>query len=154
MSQVTKDEQQQRRATLRPHPVRSQIVDVMRSYGRPISPARLARITGTTLGSAAYHVRTLVAAGVVELVDEGRARGAVEHFYALSRDDEEMQLSDSVDGLLGLCGALTVPSGDGSYPSPAVLDADARRQLVQVLEEVRPRVRAITASSTARSERR
>jgi DNA-binding transcriptional ArsR family regulator len=71
---------------LRAHPVRDQIVDVMRSYGKPISPTQLSRITGGTLGSVAYHVRTLVAAGVVELADEGRVRGAVEHFYALALD--------------------------------------------------------------------
>ena len=79
----TKKEKAERRASLRPHPARDQILDVMRSYGKPISPTQLARITGGTLGPSAYHVRTLVSAGVVELADEGRVRGAVEHFYAL-----------------------------------------------------------------------
>jgi DNA-binding transcriptional ArsR family regulator len=151
MTQATKKAQQQRRASLRPHPARDQIVDVMRSYGQPISPTRLARITGSTLGSVAYHVRTLVAAGVVELADEGRVRGAVEHFYALSRNDEETQLSDPVNGLLALCGALTVAAGDGGYPSPAVLDSAAREELTSILDDVRSRVRDIAASSTARA---
>ena len=86
---ATKREKQKRLATLRPHPVRDQIVDVMRSYGKPISPTRISRITGGTLGSVAYHVRTLAAAGVIELADEGRVRGAVEHLYLLvpERDD-------------------------------------------------------------------
>ena len=83
---TTKRQMEHRRATLRPHPVRDQIVDVMRSYGKPISPTQLSRITGGTLGSVAYHVRTLTAAGVVVLADEGRVRGAVEHFYMLVLD--------------------------------------------------------------------
>jgi DNA-binding transcriptional ArsR family regulator len=150
MTPPTKREQRQRRETLRPHPARDQIVDVMRSYGQPISPTRLARITGSTLGSVAYHVRTLVAAGVVELADEGRVRGAVEHFYALSRNVEETQLADPLRALLNLCGALTVADDGGGYPRTAVLDADARQNLDEILQDLRPRVREIAARSTAR----
>jgi DNA-binding transcriptional ArsR family regulator len=148
---TTKKEKQQRRATLRPHPARDQILDVMRSYGKPISPTQLARITGGTLGSTAYHVRTLVAAGVVELADEGRVRGAVEHFYALvAGDEEETQLTDPVGQLLGLCGALTVPARDGGYPRPAVLDDPARRQLQKLIAKLRPEVQGIVAAATER----
>jgi DNA-binding transcriptional ArsR family regulator len=146
----TKKQQQQRRATLRPHPARDQIVDVMRSYGRPISPTRLSKITGSTLGSVAYHVRTLVAAGVVELADEGRVRGAVEHFYALVAQEADTHLADPVGTLLGLCGTLTVPSADGGYPRPAVLDDRARGELHDVLERLRPQVREIVAVASRR----
>lgn len=111
---ATKREKDQRRANLRPHPVRDQVVDVMRSYGKPISPTQISRITGGSLGSVAYHVRTLSAAGVIELADEGRVRGAVEHLYALVRDDAP--LVDPVGNLLSICGALTVPAPDGGYP--------------------------------------
>jgi DNA-binding transcriptional ArsR family regulator len=152
MTPATKREQQRRRETLRPHPARDQIVDVMRSYGQPISPTRLARITGSTLGSVAYHVRTLVAAGVVELADEGRVRGAVEHFYALAAGAEQTQLADPVRSLLGLCGALTIASSDGGYPRPVVLDADARARIDALLEGLRPQVREIATRSTARAE--
>jgi DNA-binding transcriptional ArsR family regulator len=145
-------QQQERRATLRPHPARDEIVELMRSYGKPISPTRLAGVTGKSLGSVAYHVRTLVAAGVVELADEGRVRGAVEHFYALVRNDEDTQLGDPVRNLLVLCGALTVASGEGGYPRPAALDAESREQLVEILEGIRPRVRGIVASSTERAQ--
>jgi DNA-binding transcriptional ArsR family regulator len=148
---TTKKQMEQRRKTLRPHPARYQIVDVMRSYGRPISPTQLARITGGSLGSTAYHVRTLVSAGIVVLADEGRVRGAVEHFYALVSDEEQTQLADPVNQLLGLCGALTVPGADGGYPRPTVLDARARKQLQRVLTRLRPEVRDIVAAATARS---
>jgi DNA-binding transcriptional ArsR family regulator len=150
-SNTTKKQQQERRATLRPHPARDQIIDVMRSYGRPISPTRLAKVTGATLGSVAYHVRTLVGAGVVELADEGRVRGAVEHFYALVPNEEETQLTDPVRGLLGLCGALTVPAADGGYPRPAELDDRASAELRAMLEKLRPQVQAIVAGAVKRS---
>jgi DNA-binding transcriptional ArsR family regulator len=148
----TRRAQQQRRASLRPHPARDQIVELMRSYGQPISPTRLARITDMTLGSVAYHVRTLVSAGIIELADEGRVRGAVEHFYALVRNDEDTQLGDPVRDLLRLCSALTVASDDGGYPQPAVLDAESREELVDILEEIRPRVRGVVAGSMRRGQ--
>jgi DNA-binding transcriptional ArsR family regulator len=150
---TTKKQMEHRRATLRPHPVRDQIVDVMRSYGKPISPTQLSRIMGGTLGSVAYHVRTLVAAGVVELADEGRVRGAVEHFYALTLNEQDGTLSDPVGTLLSLCGALTVPGEAGGYPRPVALDDRARRELRGVLKELQPQVRAIAAASTARVSR-
>src|SRR4051795_5093942 len=137
---ATKRQQQQRRKTLRPHPTRDQIVDAMRSYGEPISPTRLAEVTGNTLGAVAYHVRTLLSAGVVELAEEGRVRGAVEHFYALVPDNEA-DLNDPLVGLQKLCGLLTLPNlADGGYPKPIVLDARARTQLQETLDVLRPKV--------------
>ena len=148
---ITKKQMAARRATLRPHPVRERIVDTMRSYDKPISPTELWRITGGTLGSVAYHVRTLVEAGVIELADEGRARGAVEHFYALVRDEQEPQLSESIRTLLALCGALTVPGAKGNYPQQVVLDDNARQELGGLIERLQPKVRAIASASTARA---
>jgi DNA-binding transcriptional ArsR family regulator len=149
---ATKKEMQERRATLRPHPARDQILDVMRSYGKPISPTQLARITGGTLGSTAYHVRTLVGAGIVELADEGRVRGAVEHFYAfVPGNEDEPRLTDPVGQLLGLCGALTVPDADGGYPKATVLDDPAREQLQALIAQLGPEVRTIVAAATARN---
>jgi DNA-binding transcriptional ArsR family regulator len=148
---TTKKQMQQRRESLRRHPMRDQIIDVMRSYGRPISPTQLSRIIDGTLGSTAYHVRTLVAAGVVELADEGRVRGAVEHFYALVDKDEQAQLTDPVGQLLGLCGALTVPAPDDGYPRPTVLDGPARAELQKLIAQLRPEVRSIVAAATQRT---
>jgi len=151
---ASKKEKKARRDSLRPHPARDQILDVMRSYGKPISPTQLARITGGTLGSTAYHVRTLVSAGVVELAEEGRVRGAVEHFYSLvPGDDDALRLVDPITQLLGLCGALTVPAADGGYPRPAVVDEAARALLMAVLDRLRPEVKQIVADSVARDER-
>jgi hypothetical protein len=123
----------------------------MSSYGRPISPTQLAGIIGGSLGSTAYHVRTLVAAGVVVLADERRVRGAVEHLYVLVTDDEEGQLNDPIGQLLGLCGALTVPGSDGGYPLPAILDDPARAELKNLIARLRPNVQSIVAAATKRT---
>jgi DNA-binding transcriptional ArsR family regulator len=143
----TKKSKQKRRESLRPHPARDQILDVMRSYGKPISPTQIARITGHTLGSTAYHVRVLLQAGVVVLADEGRVRGAVEHFYEPAPDDV---LTDPVAQLLGLCNALTVPDPRGGYPQSTVLDDPARAELSAVVAEIKPRVQAIALAATER----
>jgi|tagenome__1003787_1003787.scaffolds.fasta_scaffold19537163_1 DNA-binding transcriptional ArsR family regulator len=147
---ATKRQQQQRRKTLRPHPTRDQIVDAMRSYGEPISPTRLSEVTGNTLGAVAYHVRTLLAAGVVELAEEGRVRGAVEHFYALVPDNEA-DLNDPLVGLQKLCGALTLPSADGGYPVPVKLDDEARAALQKLLGTLRPKVQKIVRETAKRT---
>jgi DNA-binding transcriptional ArsR family regulator len=149
---ATKKEREKRRKTLRPHAVRDRIVDALRSCDSPLSPAQLARITGETLGSTAYHVRTLVAAGVVELVDEGRVRGAVEHFYALvSEAGSDIRTIDPIDQLVSLCGALILPGETGGQPRRAVLDDEARMRLVTILETVRPQVVEIVSESTERA---
>jgi DNA-binding transcriptional ArsR family regulator len=143
-------EQQKRRKTLRPHPARDQIVDAMRSYGQPISPTRLAEVTGNTLGSVAYHVRTLLAAGVVELAEEGRVRGAVEHFYALVPDNEA-EINDPLVGLQKLCGVLTLPTGENGYPQPVPLDDEARAQMQKLLDTMRPKVQRIVRETAKRA---
>ena len=150
---TTKREKAERRAALRPHPVRDQVVDTMRSYGKPISPTQLARVTGGSLGSVAYHVRTLVAAGVVELADEQRVRGAVEYLYILAEAETEYEntVTDPINMLLAVCGALTMPDPKGGYPSPVALDERARRDLGSVIASIQPKVRAITAQAAART---
>jgi DNA-binding transcriptional ArsR family regulator len=147
---TTRRDQEQRRKTLRPHPTRDEILDAMRSYKRPISPTRLAEVTGNSLGSTAYHMRTLLEAGVIELADEGRVRGTVEHFYALVLD-KEADLNDPLIGLQRLCGALTLPSPAGGYPRPVALDEPARAQMHQLLSLVRPRVEKIVSAAADRS---
>jgi DNA-binding transcriptional ArsR family regulator len=61
------------------HPVRVRIMAMLSE--RAASPNELSQWLGTTLGATAYHVRTLHKLGLIELVDETRVRGAVEHHY-------------------------------------------------------------------------
>src|SRR3954453_20337779 len=46
---------------------------------RKASPNQLSGWLGASLGTVAQHVRTLEQLGLIELVDETRVRGAVEH---------------------------------------------------------------------------
>jgi DNA-binding transcriptional ArsR family regulator len=61
------------------HPLRVRILALLDE--RAASPVELAGWLGATLGTVAYHVRTLERIGLIELVRETRVRGAVEHHY-------------------------------------------------------------------------
>jgi DNA-binding transcriptional ArsR family regulator len=61
------------------HPLRVRILAMLDE--RVASPNQLAGWLGASLGTVAYHVRTLEQLGLIELVDETRVRGAVEHHY-------------------------------------------------------------------------
>ena len=61
------------------HPLRVRILAMLDE--RTASPVELAGWLDASLGTVAYHVRTLERMGLVELVHETRVRGAVEHHY-------------------------------------------------------------------------
>jgi DNA-binding transcriptional ArsR family regulator len=61
------------------HPLRVRIMAMLQE--RKASPTELSVWLGSTLGATAYHVRTLYKLDLIELVDETRVRGAVEHHY-------------------------------------------------------------------------
>ncbi len=61
------------------HPLRVRILAMLDE--RKASPNQLAGWLDASLGTVAYHVRTLQQLGLIELVDETRVRGAVEHHY-------------------------------------------------------------------------
>jgi DNA-binding transcriptional ArsR family regulator len=71
------------------HPLRVRILALLDE--RTASPVELAGWLGATLGTTAYHVRTLERIGLIELVRETRVRGAVEHHY---RAKERPSVSD------------------------------------------------------------
>lgn len=79
------------------HPLRVQALSIM--VERPAtSPKELAAMLDTPVANISYHVRELEKLGLIELVDERRRRGAVEHFYRgvvrpLISDDEWEALS-------------------------------------------------------------
>ena len=61
------------------HPLRVRILAMLDE--RKASPNELAGWLGASLGTVAYHVRTLLQLGLIELVGETRVRGAIEHHY-------------------------------------------------------------------------
>ena len=61
------------------HPLRIRILAMLAD--RSASPVQLSSKLDATLGTVAYHVRTLHSLGLVELVDTRQRRGATEHYY-------------------------------------------------------------------------
>src|SRR5215204_1791406 len=61
------------------HPLRVRILAMLSE--RTASPVELAGWLDATLGTVAYHVRTLDRLGLIELTRQTRVRGAVEHHY-------------------------------------------------------------------------
>jgi len=61
------------------HPLRVRILAMLQE--RTASPSQLSEWLGATLGTTAYHVRSLHQLGLIELADETRVRGAIEHHY-------------------------------------------------------------------------
>jgi hypothetical protein len=147
----TKTEQRRRRETLRPHLVRDQVLDAMATYGRPISPVQLQRVLpDQSLGSVAYHMRVLASAGVIELADEQRVRGAVEHYYAIVADVAE-EFVDPIARLQTLCGALMELDPVTGFPRVIEPDEDTQRTLLDfLLNDVKPRVAEIIGTRARR----
>lgn len=62
------------------HPLRIRILALLEE--RDASPVQLAQHLDATLGTVAYHVRTLERLGLIEMVATHQRRGATEHVYA------------------------------------------------------------------------
>jgi DNA-binding transcriptional ArsR family regulator len=75
------------------HPLRIRILAMLAE--RSASPVQLASKLDATLGTVAYHVRTLHSLGLVELVDTRQRRGATEHYY---RAHDRPRFSDEAWG--------------------------------------------------------
>jgi DNA-binding transcriptional ArsR family regulator len=61
------------------HPLRIKILEALTDH--VASPNALAERLESDLSGIAYHTRELDRLGALELVDTGRVRGAIEHFY-------------------------------------------------------------------------
>jgi DNA-binding transcriptional ArsR family regulator len=62
------------------HPLRVRILSMLEE--RDASPVQLSEHLDATLGTVAYHVRTLERLGLIEMVATHQRRGATEHVYA------------------------------------------------------------------------
>jgi DNA-binding transcriptional ArsR family regulator len=69
------------------HPVRAKALAMMSE--RPTSPKEIAAAVGKPIGNVAYHIRELMEAGMVMLVEEKKRGGATEHFYLATTIDDE-----------------------------------------------------------------
>ncbi len=70
------------------HPLRRRILRVLGDRRERSSPARIGKEFDLHVGTVGYHVRVLDELGAVRLTDEGMVRGAVEHFYETTIEDD------------------------------------------------------------------
>jgi DNA-binding transcriptional ArsR family regulator len=66
------------------HPTRVRLLAMLRE--QRASPVQLSDRLGVSLGTTAYHVRTLKALGLIKLVGTRQRRGATEHYYEAVED--------------------------------------------------------------------
>ncbi|HKB50394.1 MAG TPA: helix-turn-helix domain-containing protein [Solirubrobacterales bacterium] len=70
------------------HPLRRRILRLIADGGESCSPAQIARELGLPIGTVAYHAKVLWRFGAVEPAGEQQVRGAVEHFYDTTIEDD------------------------------------------------------------------
>lgn len=70
------------------HPLRRRILRKLAEREEPMSPIQLADELGGPLGKIAYHVRVLWRLGAMSAAGEQQVRGAVEHFYMSTIEDD------------------------------------------------------------------
>lgn len=96
------------------HPLRRQVLRVMHSLGRPLSPREVEELLnlggklGSNLSNVSYHVKILAGYGAISLVGTRPARGALEHFYE-SRVSEAGWLLGLLDRTRGADEAMLWP---------------------------------------------
>lgn len=120
------------------HPLRVRILAMLEE--RKASPNELSGWLKARLGTVSYHVRTLEQLGLIELVDETRVRGAVEHHYrAKARPtvtSEEWAAASPVvkqstvaSSLQVLSSYAQISAGSGGFDRS---DAQLRRSLIHL----------------------
>jgi DNA-binding transcriptional ArsR family regulator len=70
------------------HPGRRRILRIVATAGEARSPAQMAKAMSLPQGMVAYHARVLWRLGAVEPASERMVRGAVEHFYDTTIEDD------------------------------------------------------------------
>ena len=150
------------------HPLR---VDLLSALNLKVaSPKQLSEEMGERLPNVSYHVRVLLDAGCIELVDTKPRRGALEHFYRaqmrpLFRLDEWAELPPSTRR--SLSGAVlrqiwsdtAAATRDGTFDareerhlsrSKLLLDEQGWQEVTRLLEETMDRAHEIHAESVGR----
>ncbi|HEX4307248.1 MAG TPA: helix-turn-helix domain-containing protein [Solirubrobacterales bacterium] len=67
------------------HPMRVRILSAMSGTNRRCSPTELGEEWGLDTRNVSYHFRELCDYGLLEIVEEKKKRGAIEHIYATTR---------------------------------------------------------------------
>src|SRR5512146_395785 len=70
------------------HRLRRRILRLLGDQREQTSPTRLAKELGLQPGLVAYHIRVLRTFGAVKPTDERMVRGAIEHFYETTIEND------------------------------------------------------------------
>jgi DNA-binding transcriptional ArsR family regulator len=152
------------------HPLRVQALSILTE--RPASPKELAAELGSPVGNVSYHVRELEQVGLIELVDEKKRRGAVEHFYRaiarppLSAEEwDQLSLEERqgfstwiiqlllVDASQALAAGTFDVRGDRHLSrTPLLVDEEGWRELVEIQAGALQAVLEVQAASAARMD--
>jgi DNA-binding transcriptional ArsR family regulator len=149
------------------HPLRSRLL--MAYTGRVASPSQVAAELHAPIGDVAYHTKRLQEHGLIELVEQVRGRGGIQHYY---RARVPYEVSDAEWATLpgGLRQELARPviasilddvanaARDGGLAGGDVhlsrtrleLDEEARDELAGLLETVVDEARRLQEESAAR----
>lgn len=150
------------------HPVRLQAFSILTE--RAASPKELGAELDTPVANVSYHVHELEEMELIELVDEKKRRGAVEHFYRATPfpfvgDDEWKQLTPG-DRQGGSASIIQMLLADASRSLaaelfdvrvdrhlsriPLTLDEQGWTELVTIQREALEAILAVQAAATAR----
>jgi DNA-binding transcriptional ArsR family regulator len=150
------------------HPLRVQALSILSE--RPASPKELAAELGSPVGNISYHVRELEYVGLIELVDEKKRRGAVEHFYRaiarplLSAEEwEKLSLDDRQGFSAGIIQLLLADASQalaaGTFDARSdrhlsrtslLVDAEGWRELVEIQANALKATLEVQAASAER----
>jgi hypothetical protein len=137
---------------------------------RTASAKEISEEIGENVGYVGYHVRQLLALGCIEKVGDRRVRGAVETFYrAVDIPIVDTEEWDEIPEKrrAGLIGEFLQPTIDDTVrsvkagilgsskdfhmtSSPLVTDETGLREMVEIHEETRLRLREVAAESAKR----
>jgi DNA-binding transcriptional ArsR family regulator len=153
------------------HPMRLRILELVADRGET-SPNQLATVVGASVGAISYHVRVLHDEGWLELSRTQRRRGAIEHFYRVTRalhvEDAQWERlpveirRQLVGRTLGqILRAASSAAGAGGFDSPAAhisrlplhLDDQGHAELAKVLVDAVEEAVAVQRRSDERTAR-
>jgi DNA-binding transcriptional ArsR family regulator len=150
------------------HPTRVKCLSILAE--RRASPNQIATELNEDVGHVSYHIKKLMSLGVVELIDERKVRGAIEHFYravtlAYVSDEEWAKLSVeerrpySLYTLQLVMADAAQATEAGTFDrrfdryltrTPAVVDEEGWSEFNKLHEEMLERTMEIKAASASR----
>ena len=152
------------------HPLRTRILASLE--GRTASPSELSEELDASLGVLSYHVRRLVALGLVKLVKRVPRRGAVEHYYTATARPritsatwgktptivKQATVRAAVDQIGHYVGAAAASGGFDAAEahltrSPVTLDSKGWSAIATELDALHERIKKIEGESKARLSR-